>query len=141
MVVDELLPVLRQHTGVVRTGLIGSSMGGYGALYLAGRHPDVFSAVAVGSPALWPRYEVSAPGAFDSAADFHAHDVFGFINQLQQMPVRVDCGTDDPFVAMARRLRSALPRADGKISAGFHDSSYWRSIAPDQIRFLVGALT
>jgi S-formylglutathione hydrolase FrmB len=140
MIVSELLPVLFQRVGHVKVGLLGWSMGGYGALLLAGRHPDVVSAVAVGSPALWPRYEVSAPGAFDSKADFDAHDVFKLTGALQRLSVRINCGEDDPFVAMAKRLRAALPAVQGSISPGFHDAGYWRSLAPDQVRFFDSAL-
>jgi hypothetical protein len=56
------------------------------------------------------------------------------------MPARIDCGNDDPFVAMARRLRTAIPSAQGGISPGFHDARYWRSVAPDQVRFLAASL-
>jgi S-formylglutathione hydrolase FrmB len=140
MVVGELLPLLLQRVGRVPVGLLGWSMGGYGALLLAGRHPDVFSALAVGSPALWPRYELSAPGAFESRADFDSHDVFKLTGALRNLPVRIDCGSDDPFVAMAKRMRADLPSVQGSISRGFHDPSYWRSLAPDQVRFFDRAL-
>jgi S-formylglutathione hydrolase FrmB len=141
MVLNELLPLLFTRTGRAPVGLLGWSMGGYGALLLGGRHPDVFRAVAAASPALWPRYSASAPGAFDSKQDFDANDVFAMTSRLQRLSLRVDCGRDDPFVTATRRLRAALPNAEGSIGAGAHDASYWRSVGPDQVRFLAKALS
>nr|WP_237447598.1 alpha/beta hydrolase-fold protein [Nocardioides flavescens] len=65
MVVDEFLPLLAERgLDTSRLGLLGRSMGGYGALHLAGvLGRDRVSAVAAMSPALWRDYADTAPGA------------------------------------------------------------------------------
>ncbi len=59
MVVDELIP-LCQGTGLGAAphgiATMGISMGGYGAILFAERHPERFSAVAAISPAIWTSY-------------------------------------------------------------------------------------
>ncbi|MGI0129716.1 MAG: alpha/beta hydrolase [Thermoplasmata archaeon] len=45
-VVDEIVPWVRQRYRTGPTAVLGTSSGGYGALVLALRHPDVFSALA-----------------------------------------------------------------------------------------------
>lgn len=60
MVVDELVPMCRRmNLGADphRIATMGMSMGGYGALLLAEKHPEVFSAVAAISPAVWTTYD------------------------------------------------------------------------------------
>ena len=59
MVVNELIP-LCQHKGLGVTpkkiGLMGISMGAYGAIAIAERFPGLASAVAAISPAVWTTY-------------------------------------------------------------------------------------
>ena len=54
--VQEFLPFIEKHyrvrTGRASRGISGVSMGGYGALHLAFRHPDLFGSVATHSAAL-----------------------------------------------------------------------------------------
>jgi alpha-beta hydrolase superfamily lysophospholipase len=64
-------------------------MGGYGALLAAERDPAALVAVAPTSPALWLTPGATAPGAFDSPADFYSHNVFAGIEQLRDMTVAV----------------------------------------------------
>jgi S-formylglutathione hydrolase FrmB len=75
-------------------------MGGYGALLEAEQDPTTFTAVAAARPAIFQSYDEmrAGPGdAFDSAEDFAAHDVITGAGTLAITPVRVDCGTADPF--------------------------------------------
>jgi S-formylglutathione hydrolase FrmB len=44
--VDELVPLLGRVYGATRFGVFGKSSGGFGAIVLGMRHPDVFAAVA-----------------------------------------------------------------------------------------------
>jgi S-formylglutathione hydrolase FrmB len=55
--IEKLIPVCNQK---VCRGVMGESMGGYGALKTILRHPDMFSAVAIESPAL-PPFSVREP--------------------------------------------------------------------------------
>jgi enterochelin esterase-like enzyme len=136
MLFDELVPML--HARGFRTdrvGLMGASMGGYGAL-LWGERLGRRRVPAVGamSPAIWHRYAQTAPGAFDSAADFAAHDVFGGIRRLSGTPVRIDCGKDDSFAAATRDFLAQAPSTTrGAISDGCHDAAFWRAAAYGQI--------
>jgi S-formylglutathione hydrolase FrmB len=136
MLFHELLPLL--HARGLRTdriGLLGASMGGYGALLWGERRgPDRVAAVGAMSPALWRRFADSAPGAFDSPADFASYDVFAGAKRLSGMPVRIDCGRDDSFAGAARAFLAVAPAStSGAIEDGCHDAAFWRSAAYAQI--------
>ena len=142
MVAEEFLPVLAD-TGLAarptdRIGLMGISMGGYGALLLAtvlGR--SRVAAVVASSPALWLHAGDTAPGAFDDAADFRRNDVFDRRPLLRGIPVSVDCGLADPFHTAAVRFADGLePRPEGWFGAGTHSTGYWRLRAPEHLAFL-----
>jgi len=138
MVTDEFVPLLASHgLDVGRLGLLGWSMGGYGALYLAGQLGAARCAVAIAeSPAIWHEAAQSAPGAFDDAADFDANSVFGHLRRLRGMALRIDCGASDGFAPVTRDLRAALsPTPAGGIEPGGHDATYWRSQAAAQLNF------
>jgi len=142
MVLDELLPeidaVLPANLPRV---ILGWSMGGYGALLMGERAPDKFRAVIAASPALWLQAGESASGAFDNAEDFAKYDVFADVKNLAGLAVRIDCGDGDGFAHAARVLASELPHPNlGGFGLGYHDDSYWRSIAPAQIATVVAAL-
>jgi S-formylglutathione hydrolase FrmB len=142
MVRDELLPLLDRHgLRTDRVGLMGWSMGGFGALSLAGSWgPSRVAAVAVESPALFPRFADASPGAYDDAADYDAVTVFGRQDSLAGIPVRIDCGTADPFYDATRAYVAGFPeRPAGTFTDGGHDVGYWRSRAPAQLRFLARA--
>jgi enterochelin esterase-like enzyme len=137
MVLEEFLPLLEQRG--LRTqqfGLTGWSMGGYGALLLASRVPDRVRAVAVDAAALWRRAADTAPGAFDGAEDFAAHDVLGHLDRLQGLPLRVGCGRSDPFIATNRALVKALPGTERSFPRGGHNLGCWNLLRPGDVRFL-----
>ena len=141
MVVHEFLPLLaRQGLAVGRIGLMGASMGGYGTLYLAERLGRARVAVAVAeSPAIWQEAAQTVEGAFDDAADFAAHTIFGRrrLARLEGIALRIDCGAQDGFAPITRDLRARIhPTPAGGIEPGEHDSSYWRRQAPAQLRFV-----
>ena len=115
--------------------VLGWSMGGYGALLAAIEHPSVFAGVIASSAALAGSARESPREAFDDEADFAAHDVWGKRGQLT-LPVRIDCGEDDPFAAANRRLLGQLPHAEGAVRPGFHDARFWRGALPQQLRFI-----
>ena len=143
MLTDELLPLLtsaRLETG--RIGLLGTSMGGYGVLLLAERlGQQRIAAVGALSPALWQRFEDSAPGAFDDAADFAAHDVFTGRSRLGGIPVRLDCGRNDAFASTTTAFLEGAPTTiTGALHDGCHDSAFWRSVAGDHVNRIAHAL-
>jgi enterochelin esterase-like enzyme len=135
MLVRELVPLVDAELGPLRRGLLGWSMGGYGALLAAERNPALFPAVALSSPALWRRFDETADGAFDGEVDFRAHDVFTATDRLDGVAVAAWIGRDDPFLPGFRDLRGFRPDGTYRIGKGFHDGAYWRSVAPEQVRF------
>ncbi|NKZ05420.1 esterase family protein [Actinomadura latina] len=140
MIVDELLPRLRERGARTdRIGAIGWSMGGYGALVLTRRLGARRMAAAVASsPALFRSYadaRSANPRAFDGADDFARNDVFAALDELKGVPLRVDCGTSDPFAAMAREFRGRVHPA-GAMDGGCHDGAFWRPHLRPQLAFL-----
>jgi S-formylglutathione hydrolase FrmB len=136
MLFHEVLPLL--HARGFRTdriGLLGASMGGYGALLWGERRgPERIAAVGAMSPALWRRFRDSAPGAFDSAADFASYDVFAAASRLSGLPVRIDCGRDDSFAGAVRAFLAVAPASiGGAIEDGCHDPAFWRFAAYAQL--------
>ncbi|HYO19222.1 MAG TPA: alpha/beta fold hydrolase [Dermatophilaceae bacterium] len=138
MVVEDLLPLLgRKGLSTDRIGLIGWSMGGYGALLMASRlGPARVAGVVAASAALWQSYDEAFSVAFDDRADFARHDVFAARPALARLPVRLDCGRDDLFFeanrAFARGLRSAAVTFD----PGGHTEDYWTTHAAAQLTWL-----
>jgi pimeloyl-ACP methyl ester carboxylesterase len=117
---------------------MGWSMGGYGALLAAERHPRRFRAVAVSSAALWTSYaeqHAAVPDAFDGPADYARNDVFVGAGRLARTAVSISCGTADPFVAADRAFVAQLPRRPGgEFVKGCHDEDFWRRMLPAQVR-------
>jgi pimeloyl-ACP methyl ester carboxylesterase len=143
MVVGELVPMCqRLNLGLAREpiGTMGISMGGYGALLLAEKYPDVFTAVAAISPAVWTTYAQASganAGAYASAADFASDDVVTQAASLADTPVRVASGLDDPFHAGVVALALALPKsAVVVLSQGCHTGSFFTAQEPPSLVFL-----
>ena len=143
MLVNELIP-LCQRLGLGRpphrTGVMGISMGGYGALLLGEKHPALVSAVAAISPAIWTSYDQARganAGAYASAAAFTANDVVTHAHSLSGMPVRVAAGSGDPFYPGVLALAAALPRgAVVSLGKGCHDDAFFASQELASLEFL-----
>ncbi len=135
MVVDEL-PLMLQQQGIVaeRWAIAGWSMGGYGALLMAERHPK-FTAVAASSPAVWFRSGDTRSGAFDSVDDFASYDVLASRKSLPAA-VRIDRGIEDPFASTAAVMLNKIPGVHGAMVQGAHTMRFWRSALPAQLAFL-----
>jgi acetyl esterase/lipase len=148
MIIHEVLP--RSAAAGLRTsriGVIGESMGGYGALLLAeqlaGRAPDV-TAVAALSPAIFASYTDAIAAnrtSFDSEADFSRHNVVADVGALRGVPAWIGCGTDDPFEAEASVLRARLAAVTGHeptggILAGCHDQAFWERNLPAALAYV-----
>jgi S-formylglutathione hydrolase FrmB len=143
MVLNELLPMLtEQGLDTSRVGFLGWSMGGYGALLLGARlGPARTAAICAVSPALWLSPGAAAPGAFDGPADFVANSVFGLF-ALGAIPLRIDCGYDDPFSAATAEFIAGLPSPPaGGFSPGGHDGGFWSSQLPAEIAWIAPLLT
>ena len=144
MVLDELLPLLAaQGLHVQRLAFQGWSMGGYGALRLTGilGAPRV-RAVAALSPALWTNPDDASSSGFADAAEYERYSVVGHQADLSGVPVRVDCGTDDPFYAADRAYVAGFDRpVTSTFQPGAHDAAYWTRMLPAQLAFVGAALS
>src|ERR1700722_7025774 len=117
--VQEFFPYVEKHyrvaAGRANRAISGISMGGYGALYLAVRHPQLFSSVSAHSAALIeklpnflagalpdsPRSRVLG-NAFGNPPDpvfWQAHNpiVIGRTANLAHLNIYFDCGDQDDF--------------------------------------------
>jgi enterochelin esterase-like enzyme len=148
MLMRELIPMC-QRRGLGRPphriGVMGISMGGYGALLLAEKHPRVVTAVAAISPAIWTSYSqarAANAGAYASAADFAADDAVTHAAALARAPVRVAAGYDDPFYPGVQALARALPAgAVVDFAKGCHDDGFFTAQEPPSLAFLASHLT
>ncbi len=167
MILHEVLPrAAAAGLATSQIGVVGESMGGYGALLLAeriaeggttlpvatsaaagrvtsGANPTV-AAVAALSPAIFATfsdaYSVDRE-AFDSQADFARNDVFAEISSLRHVPTWIACGTDDPFQPEAASFRARLAEVTGRpvpggITGGCHDDAFWLRTMPTALRFI-----
>jgi len=134
-VLDLVIPDAKRRfhtTGKVAIG--GISMGGYGALHLASLRPSEFCAVGGHSAAVWTSGGQSAPGAFDDAADYTRNDIFAAASKLKGLPVWLDNGDHDPFLAADAQLARAL-HVTQHIWPGGHNSAYWNAHIAQYLRF------
>jgi dienelactone hydrolase len=139
MVLDEFLPRLAGlglDTG--RLAFHGWSMGGYGALRLAaiGSAARV-RAVAALSPALWTDPGAASSDGFADAAEYEQYSVMGRQSDLDGIPVRVDCGREDPFYSADRTYVDGFDRpVISTFESGAHDPAYWTRMLPAQLAFV-----
>ncbi|MCL2543431.1 MAG: alpha/beta hydrolase-fold protein [Nocardioidaceae bacterium] len=139
MVVDELIPMLaRKGLDTSRLGFIGWSMGGFGALHFGMQLGAAkVRAVSALSPAIWEQYADSAPGAFDSEADFAAMTPYGRQRQLDGIDLRIDCGESDPFYSHVKDYRAGFTHQPaGGFALGAHSPTYWRRVMPAHVAML-----
>ena len=145
MVVNELLPMLAPHgVGTDRLGLIGWSMGGYGALRLGGLlGSGRVRAVVAASPAIWEDAGDASGSGFEDAAEYEQYTVFGHQDDLAGIEVRIDVGTGDPFYRDVQDYVGGFP--DGSVVTTFqpggHTTGYWRRMLPAQLAFLGRAMS
>ena len=138
MLFDEFIPFLRDQRGLTGPlAIMGWSMGAYGALRAAELHPQQFAAVCAVSAALWRSYDAGVGDAFDSPADYAANDVFKGVDRLRSLPVRLDCGRQDPFYEADKAFVEALPEPPaGGFSPGGHNDDFWSRVAPAEIDWI-----
>lgn len=138
--------------------IAGISMGGYGAMRLALRHPDRFSAVALLSPAIYapeppPISAARISPAFQAGGNFDGERwrrlnypalLDDFVRSGWRLRVQLTAGTGDRYDtgAAARHFAAALQArgrpAEIALFPGAHDWSLWRTTLPLALRFLGG---
>jgi enterochelin esterase-like enzyme len=144
-VLDEVIPAAVRRLGADprRVAIGGISMGGFGAFDIARRRPGEFCAVGGHSAAMWLSAGVTAPGAFDDAADFARNDVVRIARTRGRAAwgharLWLDGGTGDPF----RTTDETLARALGirmRHWPGGHDDAYWHAHYASYLRFYADA--
>lgn len=149
-VVDELIravdadfPTAGTHDSRFIGGL---SMGGYGALYLGLRHPDLFSAIGAHSPALLLPQDAPVWLYGSQQERFTERDIVSLIMQdgwPSHIRLFVDIGARDGlmqgvYILFGSLFGQPLPYFEGHVWPGGHDWSYWSGHAPDYLRFYVG---
>ncbi|HVI60022.1 MAG TPA: alpha/beta hydrolase-fold protein [Luteimonas sp.] len=124
--------------------IAGLSMGGFGALRLAGKHPRRFIAAAAHSAMtdivqFDGLVEEDRAGWSDAPADRSVLAALTAAASGSLPPIRFDCGHDDPYVEGNRALHDALCAAgvahlyverDGE-----HDWAYWSDALEGTLRF------
>lgn len=140
MVRDELIPLALSRSGLpqsTRIGLLGWSMGGFGALLIASDlGPRRVTGVVAASAALWLRGSQTPARAYDGKADFDRHSIFNRLDRLADVPVRLDCGLSDPFIAANRTLAGRLVEVETHFEPGGHDDAWWSGHAAAEMGWL-----
>lgn len=122
--------------------LAGLSMGGFGALRLAGKYPGRITAAASLSA-------VTEATQFDALVEETRDDwstapadqrVLTALTAAGDLPpLRLDCGLDDPYLPSNRALHRALQRAGithhYDETSGGHDWTYWSKTLESTLRF------
>jgi len=160
---EEFMPFIERHyrvrAGRASRAVGGISMGGYGALHLAFRHPELFSAVSAHGAALiekLPPVEVKDPGAggrlrilgtvFGSPPDKAFWDrnsplVLAKTAKLAGLKIYFDCGADDDYgfedgaATLDRILTSRKMPHEFHIYPGRHDWPYFAEHLPASLEF------
>jgi enterochelin esterase-like enzyme len=167
MFVEELIPhvdrTYRTRTSREFRAVSGLSMGGYGALMLAMRHPDLFSACVAFSSGVMTDEEVVAMDAerWDRVlSEPFGHGLVGeerltdqwkahsplhlartlAVEELRRVRWYLDCGDDD-FLYRGNAMLHILLREreiphEYRVRDGGHVWEYWRTGIRDGLRFL-----
>jgi S-formylglutathione hydrolase FrmB len=158
--IDKTYRTVRSAKGRVITGL---SMGGYGSLYLATRHPDVYCAAGSMSGALnldmssWklpPESTKAIKGEFEkilgpieqSPDRYGAYSVINLADRMKAngQPLIFDCGVDDFLIEPNRELHRRLvlnqTPHDYSERPGGHTWEYWQTSLPNHILFFSNVL-
>ena len=147
----------RVAPGRANRAISGVSMGGYGALHLAFRHPQLFGAASAHSAALIERLPAfaSAPdsprarvlgGVFGSPPDtafWDAHSplVLARSANLSGLKIYFDCGSQDDFgfeagaAALDKVLTARKIPHEFHIYPGRHDPGYFAAHIPASLAF------
>jgi S-formylglutathione hydrolase FrmB len=149
----------RAAAGRANRAISGISMGGYGALHLAFRHPQLFSSVSAHSAALLEKLpnflgsaEPKSPrtrvlgGAFGNPPDpvfWEQHNPIAMARtaNLAGLKVYFDCGDQDDFgfetgaIALDKILTSRHTPHEFHIYPGGHDAIYFAAHLPASLTF------
>jgi enterochelin esterase-like enzyme len=144
-------------------GLAGLSMGGWGTLVHALRHPELFAACAAFSAAVWPDEEVLGmkqdtwdkvvgpvlgvgfAGKDRLTPHFRKHSPLDLAKSLSEESLKkvryyIDCGDDDFLIrgncALHLLLTDRKIPHEFRVRDGAHTWSYWRTGIVDGLKFI-----
>ncbi|MGA0586508.1 alpha/beta hydrolase [Dyella sp. KRB-257] len=121
----------------------GLSMGGFGALRLAGKYPQRITAAAALSTVTeaWQFDALIEESRRDWSSAHADRSVLAALTGApgQLPPLRIDCGLDDPYLESNRALHRDLQRAGiahhYAETPGDHDWAYWSTTLEHTLRF------
>jgi S-formylglutathione hydrolase FrmB len=151
--IPEIDRKFRTWSGPAGRGVVGTSMGGHGALYLAARHPELFGACG------------SIAGVLNLINTTNPQDLCKRLGMLEQNRARwleqsaitqceklvgrhtailIDVGWNDPFFWDNRAVHDKLMKLgvahDYIERAGSHDAQYWVNALPYHLQFVADRL-
>jgi len=148
---QQVLPWLQQHGGIEppRIALLGTSMGGQGALRLAYRYPDRFPIVAAIAPAIdfqhrWAAGDPALQEMYRDAEAARQETALLYIHPLNWPRHQFFCcdPTDERWWESSDRLQMKLyslgvpHQCDLETSGGGHGFAYYNLMAERSVRFL-----
>jgi S-formylglutathione hydrolase FrmB len=166
---QEFLPYIESHYRIRPEkryrGIAGLSMGGFGTLVHALRHPDLFAACAALSAGVntleqivamddqgWARWPtiVYGPGSGESRLTEHllSHNPIRIVEtgdpeKLKSVRIYLDCGDGDYLTIGNAMLHIALTKKqiphEYRVRDGAHTWPYWRSGLVDALKFIGGS--
>lgn len=131
-----------------KRAIMGLSMGGHGAFWLATRHPDIFGAAGSTSggldirpfPTRWKMASIIGPKEGNEAV-WDAHTVATMIPQVKAADLALifDCGSEDFFAEVNDKFHRDLLQAgvphDYISRPGTHNGAYWSNSVLYQLLF------
>ncbi|MCM8757316.1 MAG: esterase family protein [Candidatus Omnitrophica bacterium] len=140
--VDRIFPTVKSNYGRCLTG---NSMGGYGSLKLAIKHPHLFGSVSAHSSLTDITTWIEGPPGQEFSRIFGKpvhpeNDLFLLAEKAKDWPaVRLDCGTEDILLDHNRRFHAHLEKLNRphiyEEFPGGHDWTYWDQHVQDSLRF------
>lgn len=143
--VDKNYPTISDRD---KRAVAGLSMGGHGAMWLAGNHPDLFGSAAAISGGVDVRpfpnkWKMSTwLGDKDKYTQrWESHTVANLVPQLKEgkLNISLDCGSDDFFAGVNENLHKALLAEkvphDYTSRPGGHSFAYWKNAIIYQLLF------
>ena len=144
--VDRTFPTIPRRSGRAIAGL---SMGGYGSLMLAMKHPDMFSVVSSHSGGGKFARHPSVKGSLRAELlKLPRHDCFALARKLKKskrrLAIRMDCGTEDRLIEGNREFHAHLQRLgiphEYAEYPGAHNWDYWDAHIPETLAFVMKRL-
>lgn len=147
--VPQLVTEVTENAHLSPVFLAGLSMGGYGALRLGARFPDLFRAIAGHSSiTVFQEFAQFIEEPLDAYGDppGDSLDVFTALQSAAANlpPIRIDCGTEDPLIDGNRRLHGQLEEAGiahlYEEFSGGHEWPYWSEHLQKTLAFFAEVL-